>query len=346
MWSIGLDAHEKLYVYCILNADGGRVKEGRTRTLPELVTVLRALPQPFQICYEASCSYGYLYDQLRQVAQRVVVAHPGALRLIFQSKRKNDRVDARKLAVLLLLNQVPAVHVPREDVRSWRRLIEYRRRVVAQQTRGKNALRALLRQHGIAAPYRKSLWTKAGLRWLSELELGPSDARLQRDLLLDDLSHVRARLATVERTLNARGRRHAGVVLLQTIPGVGPRTAEALVAWIDDPRRFRHNRQVGCYFGLVPCQDQSVRNRLGHITREGPSVVRQLLTEAAWQGIRRSETLQTYYEQVRRGDPERRKIALVATARHLAVVALAMLKTGKGWRHEEVPAAAQTPSVA
>lgn len=344
MWTIGLDAHAKLYVYSILNADGGRVKEGQVRTLAELLAVLRALPEPFQICYEASCSYGYLYDQLRPVAKRVVVAHPGALRLIFQSKRKNDRVDARKLALLLLLGQVPAVHVPREDVRGWRRLIEYRRRLVAQQTRCKNAVRAVLRQYGITAPHRQALWTKAGLKWLAELELPQPDTRLQRDLLLDELSQVRARLATVGRVLDERGRKHPGVALLRTIPGVGPRTAEALVAWIDDPRRFRHNRQVGCYFGLVPCQDQSVRNRLGHITREGPSLVRQLLTEAAWQGLRRSAALRAFYEQVRRGDPERRKIALVATARHLAVVAVAMLRTGEAWRHDEGPAAA--PSAA
>ena len=75
------------------------------------------------VCYEASCGYGYLYDMLRQVAQRVVVAHPGRLRLIFCSKRKNDRVDAEKLAKLIFLDAVPAVYVPSQDVRAWRQLI-------------------------------------------------------------------------------------------------------------------------------------------------------------------------------------------------------------------------------
>ncbi len=141
-------------------------------------------------------------------------------------------------------------------------------------------------------------------------------------------------------------REHPRVRLLQTIPGVGKRTAEALVAWIDDVRRFRSNRQVGCYFGLVPCQDQSGQtNRLGHITREGPSVVRQLLCEAAWQGKGRSPLLRAVYEHVQRGDPERNKIALVALARHLACVSAAMLRSGEVWREAEV-VTEPTPSVA
>ena len=121
--------------------------------------------------------------------------------------------------------------------------------------------------------------------------------------------------------------------MLQTIPGVGPRTAEALVAWIDDPSRFHHTRQIGAYVGLVPCQDQSAAtNRLGHITREGPAVLRKLLTEAAWVAVRRDPTLHAWYARIVGDDPDRRKIAIVATARHLAVIALAMLKSGEVWR--------------
>ena len=89
----------------------------------------------------------------------------------------------------------------------------------------------------------------------------------------------------------------------------------------------------GSYFGLVSCQDQSAgKNRLGHITRQGPATVRKLLTEASWQGIRRSPRIRAYFERIRPGSPERKKIALVATAHHLLRVMLAMLRTGEVWR--------------
>ena len=77
-----------------------------------------------------------------------------------------------------------------------------------------------------------------------------------------------------------------------------------------------------------------MKARFGHITKEGPATVRKLLVEAAWQGIRRDTTLRSYYERVRREDPKRGKIAIVATAHHLLRVMHAMLRTGEVWRSE------------
>ena len=114
---------------------------------------------------------------------------------------------------------------------------------------------------------------------------------------------------------------------------MGIRTAEAMAAFIDDPQRFGDAKAVGCSFGLVPSQDQSGdKNRLGHITRAGAPVVRQLVAEAAWQAQRRSPTVRAYFERVQRDDPQRKKIALVATAHYLVRVMWAMLKRGTDWR--------------
>ncbi len=332
MYSIGIDVHYRYSNVCILDPQGQRINEVRLKT-SELVTFLEQQPGPRQICYEASLGYGALYDQLSQVARRVLVAHPGHLRLIFRSKRKNDRVDARKLALLLHLGEVPTVYVPSLDYRNWRRLIEMRQRRLTDRTRTKNRLRGLLRGQGVAAPHRLGLWTGKGLAWLRELTFPTAEAELDRDLLLDDLERQQATLRRVERRLNEIGAKHPGVKLLRTIPGVGPRTAEAVVAYVGDPRRFRRNRCVGSYFGLVPQQDQSAdRNRLGHITREGPATVRRLLTEAAWQGIRRDQRVRAYFERVQHGDPGRKKIALVATYHYLVRCMHAMLRTGEVWR--------------
>ena len=102
---------------------------------------------------------------------------------------------------------------------------------------------------------------------------------------------------------------------------------------MDDPHRFRRAKAVGRYFGLVPRQDQSGdRNRLGHITREGAPVVRRLVAEAAWQARRRSPTVRAYFDRVQHGDPQRKKIALVATAHYLVRVMWAMLKRGTYWQ--------------
>lgn len=334
MLTIGLDAHLRFWAVCILDGCGKVVKELALRgKLVELESVLRELKEPFAICYEASCGYGHLHDRLAKLAQRVVVAHPGQLRLIFRSKRKNDRVDAKKLATLLFLDQVPAVHVPGVDVRGWRSLIEFRRKVVDKRTRAKNGLRALLRGHGVDAPKGKKLWTREGLAWLTGLEWPTVTAAVQRDLLLEELREFDQKVWRVTTALDQQAKGHAGVKLLRTIPGVGLRTAEAVVAYIDDPARFKRTKQAGCYFGLVPCEDTSVQARYGHITREGPATVRKYLIEAAWQGIQRCAHLKGYFERIAKKDRQNRKIALVATAHYLVRVMLAMLKSGQAWRY-------------
>ncbi len=149
--------------------------------------------------------------------------------MIFRSSRKNDRVDAEKLAKLLFLDEVPPVHVPSAQVRSWRSMIEHRRKLVAERTRIKNATRALLRSHGVQA--RKGLWTRQGLIWLSCVELPTDLDILQRDILCERLQSLTQMVKRVEQMLNRTAAEHPGVVLLRTIPGVGPRIAEAVVAY-------------------------------------------------------------------------------------------------------------------
>ncbi len=128
---------------------------------------------------------------------------------------------------------------------------------------------------------------------------------------------------------------------MQTIPGVGPRTAEAVVAYVDDPRRFTRNKRIGSYFGLIPSQDESGGvNRLGHISRQGPATVRKLLTEAAWQGIRHSTHIRSIFERAQHNDSGRKKIALVATAHYLVRVMLSMLLSGESWRGDQTRNAA------
>ena len=96
----------------------------------------------------------------------------------------------------------------------------------------------------------------------------------------------------------------------------------------------------------MPCQDASAdRNRLGHITKDGPAGVRWLLAEAAWQGRRRSAKIRAFFDRVMRGDANRKKIALVATAHHLARVMTAMLRSGEAWREDdEAVAPAASPA--
>jgi transposase len=340
MFYVGLDVHSKVIVICILNSDGKVHERHKVRGVDALAAVLLRLPK-FAVCFEASCGYGWLHDLLKPLASSVTVAHPGQLRLIYRSRRKNDRLDAERLAKLLFLDEVPTVHVPNARVRAWRQLINCRRKMIAKRTRAKNGVRALLRGEGIKPPSRPGLWTKRGMAWLRALEFREDMHALQRDLLVEEIECLSRQVTRAEHGLARFSNGHPSLELLRSIPGIGLRTAEAMVAFLDDPQRFRRAKSVGAYLGLVPSQDQSADvNRLGHITKTGPATVRQLLVEAAWQAIRRSPTVRAFYEQVRRGDTGRKKIAIVATAHYLARVMWAMLHNGTLWREREAATAA------
>jgi transposase len=330
MLYVGLDVHSRQSSLCILNSAGGTVNQIQLKgPRAAVVDRLRQLNEPFSICYEASCGYGHLYEALRPLAHHVAVAHPAKLRLIYRSKQKNDRVDAQKLAKLLLLDMVPPVHVPNIDVRAWRSLIILRQRVMAQVVRAKNQIRGVLRENDLAGA--KWLWSKRQLAWLESLELHPI-AKLRLELAVEEFKSLSAKIKRLETELQKYADRHPAVKLLMTIPGVGIRTAETFVAWVDDIARFRRTRQLGAYFGLVPCQDASAdRNRLGHITRDGPPVMRKLICEASWTAIKKCPAFRAFFERVMAGKPERKKIAIVATAHRLLRVMGAMMRTGEAY---------------
>jgi transposase len=333
MFYVGLDIHARQITICVLDDQGQVYRRCQVRQIDQMMSFLERLPGSLQVCYEASTGYGMYFEMLSKVADHVAVAHPGLLRLIFRSKKKNDRRDALKLAKLLYIGEVPSVHVPSADVRAWRELITFRRKLIEKRTRAKNGIRGLLRSLGIQAPRKPGLWTKRGLAWLKQLALDNLMHALKRDLLVEEIISLSEQLLRVEKELGRYSAGSVAVQILRSIPGVGPRTAEAVAAFIDDPHRFRNSKCIGAYFGLVPSQDQSgSTNRLGHITREGSATVRQMLTEAVWQAVRRSPTVCAYLERVQRGDPDRRKIAIVATAHYLVRVMWSMMKHGTLWQ--------------
>lgn len=333
----GLDYHLRTSSLCILNEDGKLIKQqtvaGPAKDVVEELARLRQTGDRMQVVFEAGGGYGPLHEKLSTVADRVVMAHPAALRLIWGSRRKNDRIDAQKLAKLLYLDAVPSAHVPSAAVRQWRRLIELRRSLVQRRAALKNQVHALLRSSGIVVRMSAdALFTRKGIAWLNQLELDAASS-LERSVLLEQMRQIHLQLGQLEKELVRTSRDDPRMTLLMTIPGVGRRTAEAFIAYVDRIDRFSRTGKVGAYFGMVPCEDTSAgHQRLGHITKQGPPLMRQLLVEAAWVGIRKSPTLRKRYQWFCHNDPDRRKIAIVAMGHHLCRVMSAMLKNGESWQ--------------
>ena len=147
------------------------------------------------------------------------------------------------------------------------------------------------------------------------------------------MARLRESIARVEQELAGVAEQDERVALLRTIPGVGPRLAETIVAVIDDPHRFKSGKQVGCYAGLTPRRYQSgSMDRQGRISGAGHGLLRSLLVEVSWLGRRYNAWMKGVYERALRGTGSRKKVAIVALARRLLVVCWAMLRDGTRWR--------------
>jgi hypothetical protein len=146
------------------------------------------------------------------------------------------------------------------------------------------------------------------------------------------MDSVGEQLDLVVKKLEAIGKNDPRIQRIKTIPGVGPRTAEILVACIDDPHRFENGRQVSAYFGLVPRQYQSGEtDRNGRITKRGNPLARTILVECAWASLRYNPWASAVYERISGKQKTRKKKAAVALARKISVIAWALLRDDKDW---------------
>jgi transposase len=351
---LALDVGKCKTVSCLLDTDTGEVEYHTDPTSPCDLNQLFAARRPDRVVLEVGPMAGWIRDVASATSVKdVQVANPTHEAWRWRNvKRKTDRLDALKLAQLSAANQLPTVWLPEGNVRQWRQLIHYRNTLVERRTAIKNNIRSVLDTQGLTLRAGRCGWTAQsleGLRSQARPLAGLGMTELWRGILdveVRALQQVEQQVREVESALDALGAADERVRLLQTIPGVGPRLSELLVAMIDDPHRFRSGRQVGSYFGLVPRQHQSGQmDRPGHITRQGCRLARKLLVEVAWVSLRYNPHLRQVYQRVHGAGRTRRKIAIVAVARRLAVIGWAMLRDQKAWRPPAAqPIAAETPA--
>ena len=251
---------------------------------------------------------------------------------------KSDRKDAQRLAMMYHTGFFPTVHVPRRAVRQKRSLINYRDDIVKRITKVKNSIRAILGREDIPLPSGKKGWTIKALKPIREFAIAHKDIEDLEDLWkgqlhneFNQLDNTIQELKAVESKLNALGEADEKVKRLRTIPAVGPRLSEAVVAIIDDPHRFKNGRHVSSYLGMVPRRWQSGQVDItGRISKCGNKLLRTLLVEVSWLGLR-EPWMREIYDKVRRGDKKRSKVAIVAVARQLLVRCWAILRDESCW---------------
>jgi len=226
MYYIGLDVHKRTISYCVKDAAGHVNSEGKIgSTRRELDAWIKTLPQLRMTAMEATIFTGWIYDHLLPHAEKVKVAHPLMLRAIAASKKKNDRIDAGKLADCLRCDFLPECHMATREIRDRRRTLRYRNLVIKQMVQMKNRVSGLRMETGVS--YKKRRLHKVG--YFAELMRTNKEVQesirpllqLSRDRISRSQKLEYALVSSLERDplLQERLRR------LRTVPGVGPITA-------------------------------------------------------------------------------------------------------------------------
>jgi len=247
-----------------------------------------------------------------------------------ERKQKTDRQDAQHILKLVLKDDFPRIWVPSWENRDLRQLLWHRHRMVQARTRIRNQLQAVALNEGLRC--KKRLWREHGREQLESFRLAPWASRRRQDLL-ELLDRLNPTIAELSQAIEQEAEKFPEARWLMTHPGVGPLTALAFVLIIGRADRFQCGKQMASYLGLVPLEDSSGnRRRLGHITKQGSSILRFLMVEAAQVTVRSLPEWRSKYFHLmlRRG----RKIAKVAMARRLAIGLYWMWR--KGWDYEQV----------
>ena len=339
MDSIGIDLHKRESQLCILTGDGELI-ERRIVTSRERFTAVLGERAPARVLVEASTESEWVARHLESLGHEVVVADPGfAAMYATRSKRvKTDKRDARTLCDALQLGAYRAIHRVSDAQRTLRAQLVVRDALVRTRTRYVAIIKTFVRREGLRLPGGEAEHTVAKL---AALPL-PPHVREELAPLLALWAPLAAEIAAADARLLALAADHPVVTRLRTMPTIGPVTAIAFVASLDDVARFHTAHQVQAYLGLVPSEYSSGDHRLrGRITKRGDSRMRWLLVETAWRVLRSPNPelagLKAWAEQIarRRG----KRIATVALARRVAGILYAM------WR-DDAPYAALTPRAA
>jgi len=257
---------------------------------------------------------------LKQCSCEVKVSNTYAVRLIADSRCKNDKIDSQILMELLARDYLPTCYQPTKEETKLREHLRWRTKLMRSRTQYKNTAHALMDKENKGA--KLDSW-KQRTELHEEHVSSNRQERLSRNL--EVIEFFEERLSAEDIELARLAKASPDAELLKTIPGVGNISALLLMAELGDVSRFKNAKRVAAYFGLVPrLYATSDTRRLGPITKRGSGLVRRVLVQDAWIAIQHSKGFRQKYNTIlkRRG----KKVAITAIARMIVEVAYRILK--------------------
>jgi transposase len=322
--NIGCDLHTRYQVVAWIDESTGEIKVRQLEHGSEEVRTFYARwPRGTVVGIEATFPALWFERLLAELGHELWVGDAAQIRASEVRQQKTDTRDAEHILDLLRTGRFPRIWVPSVEERDLRQLLVHRMKLVRARTAVKNQLHALAMSQGVCR--KGKLWSARGRAELEKLTLLPWAARRRKELL-EQLDYLDGVVRELDRAVEEAGRAYPEVALLRTHPGVGMVVGLAFVLTVGPIERFRNSRKLVSYWGLNPREHSSGgRQRLGAISKQGNTMMRWLLVEAAQTAARLDPQLRRTYQRLKnkRGSG----VAKVAIARRLAIRLYWMLRT-------------------
>jgi transposase len=326
-----MDLGDKTSRFCVIDDSGNIASHGGVATTRKALSEKFAGLQHCRIAIEVGTHSPWVSRLLTELGHEVIVANPRQLKLITESSRKSDNVDAETLARLARVD--PSLFRPirhrSERAQMDLMLIRARAALVQARTSLVNTARGLVKAMGERLP-------KVDAEALDFERAGTLPATLQEVLrpLLVTVEELTEKIRNADKEIEQIARtRYAETKLLMQVSGVGPLIALTFVLTVDDKERFAKSRDVGCFIGLRPRrQDSGERRPQLPITKEGDIYLRALLVQGAHCILSRQgpdTDLKRWGERMCTGGRNAKKRAIVAVARKLAILLHRLWVTGE-----------------
>jgi transposase len=342
---IGCDMHTRNQVVAWVDEETGEIKGRRLEHEGEEVRKFYGqFPRGTVVGIEATFPALWFERLVAELGQELWVGDAARIRAREVREQKTDTRDAELLLDLLRTGRFPRIWVPSAEDRDLRQLLVHRMKQVRARTQVKNQLHALAISQGVCR--KRKLWSAKGRAELEKLTLLPWAAQRRKELL-EWLDRLDEQVRELDRAVEEAGRGRPEVALLRTHPGVGMVVGLAFVLTVGPIERFANSRKLVSYWGLNPREHSSGgRQRLGAISKQGNTLMRWLLVEAAQTAARFDAGLRRIYQRLK----SRRNsgVAKVAVARRLAVRLYWMLRRRHNYaqlvRMSGSPSSAVVPS--
>jgi len=328
MMIIGCDFHPRFQQIAFVDQESGEYGERRLNHPEEAEQFYRSLAgRQVRIGAEATGNFRWFRRLMQELGQEFLLGDASAIRAACPRRQKTDKRDARHILNMLVEDRFPAVWQPSEENDEMRQLVLHRCRMVRLRARVKNQLDSTAKNEGLLS---KKVWTQKRRQEIEALPL-PNWYAQRRSDLLGVLDELNKRIKPLDEAVLQAAENNPEARLLMTHPGVGPVVSLTYVLTIGDWRRFPRGKQIGSYLGLIPSEESSSdKRRLGHISKQGNTLLRWLLVEAAAKAHRYDPSWHRQY--VRLSMNKHHGVAKVAIAHKLAVRLYWMLRSGQDFR--------------